>query len=207
MGLFETLRRLLGSTASETEPGARSRSTPAADPDRMYATAPETEESRGETGENETEPAVTGGSDSPGGDEAPPSEPPDVFSYEARECADFWHDYPLDFTVESLAHLDSLVADNWDADRFAGVEPDPAGGPDARTLYGIVQQFGSYVGETLVRDRGGEWKRSGRNRWVVVVSGPDGEATVDVFHHTVESFRESPSFRPLVQRIVEETGV
>ncbi|WP_439025409.1 hypothetical protein [Haloarchaeobius sp. DT45] len=197
MGLLDSLRDLFRSPPSDREPEPEERATPASDPDRMYATPPDDDDTDD-----------FGLPDEPVDErEEPPREPPDAFAYEAQEFVDFWHEYPLDYTVESLGHLDSLVAENWEPAAFAGVEPAPDGGSEARTFYGIVQSLGSYVGETLVRDRDGEWTRTGKNSWAVVVEGRDGQATVDVFRIAAEAFTEAPNFRPLVETIDRETGV
>ncbi|WP_435361193.1 hypothetical protein [Haloarchaeobius sp. DFWS5] len=201
MGLLDSLVRLFRSPpegSDHEEP--QSRSTPAADPDRMYASAPD---DRPDGADDTVE--TSDSDDRPDASDTPPTDPPELFAYEAVECTDFWHDYPLDFTVESLAHLDSLVAENWTDSRFAGVEPDPAGTGDERAFYGVVQQFGSYLGETLVRDCDATWGDAG-NRWVVVVAGPDGEATVDVFRITAEAFSGPPDVRRFVLDVLDETG-
>ncbi|WP_435363027.1 hypothetical protein [Haloarchaeobius sp. DYHT-AS-18] len=197
MGLLDSLRELFGSPPSDREPEPEERATPASDPDRMYATAPDPDDADD-----------FGLPDAPGAaPEQPPREPPEAFAYEAQEFVDFWHEYPLDYSVDSLDHLDSLVAENWDPGAFAGVDPDADGGPEARTLYGLVQSLGSYLGESLVRDVDGEWTEAGSGNWVVVVEGSDGQATIDVFRIATEAFTESPNFRPLVETIERETGI
>ncbi|WP_267642314.1 hypothetical protein [Haloarchaeobius amylolyticus] len=196
MGLLDSLRELFRSPPSDPEPEPAERATPASDPDRMYGTPPDDDDDG------------FGLPDEPGDEpEERPTEPPEAFAYEAQEFVDFWHEYPLDFTLSSLAHLDSLVTENWEPEAFAGVQPTPDGGSDARTFYGIVQSIGSYVGETLVRDCDGEWTEAGSGNWAVVVEGPEGQATVAVFSIAAEAFTDAPHFRSFVEKLERETGV
>jgi hypothetical protein len=173
MGLLDTLRRLLRSSPSDdsTENPA-ARATPASDPDRMYATAPS----------DDDEPAL----DPDGPDR--PSDPPELFADEAAECADFWSDYELDFTSDSLSRLDDAVDERFETRRFVGVEPDADGSADARAFERVVRSFGSYCGETLVRDAGWEWVE--RGDWVVT----DGDETVDPFAVATDAFRSETAF-------------
>lgn len=125
-------------------------------------------------------------------DETPP--PPDLFGHEAEDLAGFWTEYPLDFSPESLRHLDSLVAEHW-----------PAGPDDTAdgVRRGMVVQFGSYFGETLVRNRGGEWTELQPGTWAVVVQGEDGEATVDPFRVARDCLDGAGRFRSLYESVTE----
>lgn len=174
MGLLDTLRRLLRSSPSEESvEDPAERATPASDPDRMYATAPS-------DGDDEPELDPVGS--------AAPSNPPELFAHEAEECADFWSDYDLDFTTDSLARVDDAVDERFERRRFVGVEPDAEGSADARAFERVVRSFGSYCGETLVRDAGWEWAQ--RGDWVVT----DGETTVDPFAVASDAFRSETTF-------------
>jgi hypothetical protein len=168
MGLLDTLRTLLRSSSSDDSiEDPAERATPASDPDRMYATAPS----------DDDQPGLD-----PVGSEQP-SNPPELFAREAEECADFWSDYDLDFTTDSLARLDDAVDERFDSRRFVGVEPDSGGTADARAFERVVRSFGSYCGETLVRDAGWEWVE--RGDWVVT----DGAESVDPFALATDAFR------------------
>ena len=117
-----------------------------------------------------------------------PSNPPELFAREAEECADFWSDYELDFTTDSLARLDDAVDERFESRRFVGVEPAASGSADARAFERAVRSFGSYCGETLVRDAGWEWVEHGD--WHVT----DGDETVDPFAVATDVFRSETSF-------------
>lgn len=75
---------------------------------------------------------------------------------EAVDLAAFWSEYDLNFTADSLARVDDLIAEQWGPDRFEGVE---YGGEDydSEVFTGLVWQIGSYLGEVLLRVNGGEW--------------------------------------------------
>ena len=181
MGLFDRLQSWLRSPP--TEPGdPAQRATPASDPDRMYATPASSDAS----GDGDAGPANRDGR---------PSGPPELFAYEAEECADFWAEYDLDFTTDSLTRLDDAVAERFGEDQFVGVEPDPSGDGDARSFDRIVQSFGSYLGETLVRDCDAEWRH--RDEWVVVDS--TGTDAIRPFAVTVDVFRSERAFTSAVE--------
>lgn len=174
MGLLDTLRRLLGSSPSETSiEDPAERATPASDPVRMYGTAPS------DDGE---EPTL----DTAGGTEQ--LEPPERFARAAEGCADFWGEYDLDFSVDSLARVDDLLDERFETHRFVGLEPDGDGGTEERTFERVVHSFGSYCGETLVRDADWEW--ADRGDWVVT----DGETDVDPFAVAADVFRGETTF-------------
>ena len=174
MGLLDTLRSLLRSSSSDDSvEDPAERATPAADPDRMYATAPSDDDD-----EHDRDPARSG----------QPSNPPELFAREAEECADFWSDYELDFTTDSLARLDDAVDERFESRRFVGVEPAASGSADARAFERAVRSFGSYCGETLVRDAGWEWVE--HDDWHVT----DGDETVDPFAVATDVFRSETSF-------------
>lgn len=175
MGLLDTLRTLLRSSSSSDDSieNPAERATPASDPDRMYATAPSDDGD-----EPDLDPVGA----------ARPSDPPELFAHEAEECADFWSDYDLDFSTDSLARLDDAVDERFESHRFVGVEPDSGGSADARAFERVVRSFGSYCGETLVRGSGWEW--ADRGDWVVT----DGAETVDPFAVATAAFRSETTF-------------
>ncbi|QSG06421.1 hypothetical protein [Halapricum desulfuricans] len=114
----------------------------------------------------------------------PDEDPRAEFVEAATELADFWGEYELDFSLASLARLDDLVAEQWDAERFEDVEFG-ADGYDARVYTETATQLGSYFGEVLVRRHDAVWQQETGTGWTVSVpSGPDSEAagaTVTVF--------------------------
>jgi hypothetical protein len=125
------------------------------------------------------------------------SEPPASFRVAAEEVADHWEDYLLDFTPASLRHLDSLVDTHYGPD---DVDTDPG------TLSGVAVQFGSYFGETLVRSHDGEWQQ-GRLNWSVALTGPEGEATVNVFGVAAGALAEPAAFHETYREVAEEIGL
>ena len=132
-------------------------------------------------------------------DSAP--EPPASFRVAAAEVADHWEDYLLDFTPASLRHLDSLVDTHYgpeDATEAADSDPD--------TLSAVAVQFGSYFGETLVRSHDGEWQQ-GRLNWSVALTGPEGEATVNVFGVVAAALAEPAAFYETYREVAEEVGL
>jgi hypothetical protein len=124
-------------------------------------------------------------------------DPPESFRVAAAQAADYWDDYPLDFTPASLRHLDSLV------DTYYGPD-DVDSDPD--TLSGVAVQFGSYFGETLVRSHDGEWQQ-GRVNWSVALEGPEGEATVNVFGVAAGALAEPAAFYETYEEVASEIGL
>ncbi|WP_254823826.1 hypothetical protein [Haloglomus halophilum] len=128
-------------------------------------------------------------------------DPPESFRVAAEQCADYWDDYPLDFTPQSLRHLDSLV------DTYYGPEDAAdAADSDPEALSGVAVQFGSYFGETLVRSHDGEWQQ-GRLNWSVALEGPDGEATVNVFGVAAGALAEPAAFYETYREVASEIGL
>lgn len=117
--------------------------------------------------------------------DVPDDSPRAEFVEEAVELAEFWSEYDLDVTVESLSRLDDLLEEQWGDDRFEDAE---YGGDDydSEVFTGLVTQIGSYLGEVFVRVHGGEWVHQEGVGWTVdVPAGPGVEAagaTVTVFY-------------------------
>jgi len=134
--------------------------------------------------EAETDDADAGVTDSSEVDMVPEDDPRVEFVEAADELAGFWGEYDLDFALESLTHLDDLVAEQWDAERFEDVKFGDDG-YDADVYTETATQLGSYFGEVLVRQHDGTWQQETGTGWTVAVpSGPDSEAagaTVTVF--------------------------
>ncbi|MFB6223325.1 MAG: hypothetical protein ABEH86_06600, partial [Haloarcula sp.] len=68
----------------------------------------------------------------------------------AVEFADFWGEYDLNFTPESLGRLDDLVAAQWDDERFDESTFGSDASFDDRAFTSVVTELGSYFGEVLV---------------------------------------------------------
>lgn len=136
-------------------------------------------------------------------------EPPARFEREAAELADFWSEHDLDFTPASLERLDDFVDRQWEKDRFRDVETaDDGVHVDELAFQGIVVQLGSYFGETLVRTHeGASWADDEDFGWAVTVDGPEGEATVNVFHVAQDCLREPSKFALTYETVVRESGV
>jgi hypothetical protein len=129
----------------------------------------------------------------------PPADldPPESFRVAAEAVADYWDDHLLDCTPESLRHLDSLVDTHYGPD---DAESDPG------TLSEEAVRFGSYFGETLVRSHDGEWQQGGLN-WSVVLEGPEGEATVNVFAVAAGALAEPAAFYETYREVATEIGL
>lgn len=124
-------------------------------------------------------------------------DPPESFRVAAEQVVDYWDDYPLDFTPGSLRHLDSLVDTYYGPD---DVDSDP------EALSGVAVQFGSYFGETLVRSLDGDWQQ-GRLNWSVALTGPEGEATVNVFGVAAGALAEPAAFHGTYTEVANEIGL
>lgn len=165
MGLFDSIRRTLGGDDSSTD-----ESTAGADD--------ATDDSAADDG-----PAVTDSTEMD----------PDEFRERAEAVAA--RSSELDFTVESLARLDTAVAQQYDGETVSG-------GAEETAYTANTVRFGSYLGEVLVRDLDGIWVRD--DGWGVTVAGPDEELTVAVFDVAARSFADEPVFAAVVERLETE---
>ncbi|MUV90350.1 hypothetical protein GJ629_10930 [Halapricum sp. CBA1109] len=117
--------------------------------------------------------------------DVPEDSPRAEFLASATELVEFWGEYDLDYTVESLGRLDELIDEQWGPERFEDVE---YGGEDydSEVYTEVVTQVGSYLGEVFVRVHDGEWVEAEEVGWTVdVPAGPDAAAAgagVTVFH-------------------------
>lgn len=98
----------------------------------------------------------------------------------AEEVAAYWSDFDLDFSPGSLARLDTLVDDEWDADRFRSARFGDRDA-DSHVYTELVRHFGSYYGEVLIRDFDAEWTSDPDLGTVVDVAGQGGTAVANVF--------------------------
>jgi len=117
-------------------------------------------------------------------EDIPEDDPRAEFVAQAEDLVEFWGEYDLDYSLESLTNLDDLVDEQWDPERFEDVE---FGGDDydSQVFTDTVTQLGSYFGEVLVREQDATWQQETGVGWTITVpSGPESEAagaTVTVF--------------------------
>ena len=112
---------------------------------------------------------------------------------EAEEFVSFWSEHDLDYTPGSLDRLDTLVADEWDDDRFDDATFGSTETFDDRAFTSVTNELGSYFGEVLVRELDGEWTDATENE-SVVVEGPSGKLAIPVFRVAQTALREYPVF-------------
>ncbi len=115
------------------------------------------------------------------------------YASEAEAFVSFWNEHDLDYTPDSLARLDDLVAAEWDDDRFDDAEFGSEATFDDRAFTSVSRELGSYFGEVLVRELDGEWTDETTND-SVVVTGPDGPLAIPVFRVAGTSLKERPVF-------------
>lgn len=125
----------------------------------------------------------SGGSDDGAADAVDPAELTPADFRERAEAMTGRSDVPtLDFTVESLGPLDELAAGPPSAvDRVA---------------------YGSYLGETILREFGGEWVDE--DGWHVAVELPDDRTTIAVFDAAKMSIAKEPVFEKVAARLDAE---
>lgn len=114
---------------------------------------------------------------------------PSILRERAVEATDRWSAYDLDFTVASLDRLDDVAREHApSSDRDpTSYDHQPAGG---------ILEAGSYLGEVVARQFGGEW--TWNDRWTVTVFGSASAGTIPVFDVAARSFHARPQFRECV---------
>jgi hypothetical protein len=124
---------------------------------------------------------------------------PTDFRNKAVDAVQQWDATDLNFSLASLPRLDTF------ADRQGAVldvmhedRGDDADIARMHTAYTI--QAGSYFGEVLVREAGGDWTRSGE-AWAVQVPTGSDETIVDVFEVAAHSFAEQPVFTETARQL------
>lgn len=123
--------------------------------------------------------------------------PPQSFREDAEELAEFWAEHDLDFSPESLVRLDAFVDNQWEKDRFHGLDERAEDGVhmDQLVFHGVVEQLGSYFGETLVRTYdGAEWIEDENFGWAVEVEDDEESLLSNVFHVAKDCLREPSKF-------------
>jgi hypothetical protein len=124
---------------------------------------------------------------------------PTDFRNKAVDAVQQWDATDLNFSLSSLPRLDTF------ADRQGAVldvmHEDRGDDTDiARMHTGYTIQAGSYFGEVLVREAGGDWTRAGE-AWAVQVPTGESETIVDVFEVAAHSFAEGPIFVETVREL------
>ena len=125
------------------------------------------------------------------------------YAEEAAGFVDFWSEHNLDYSPESLSRLDSLVAAEWDDDRFDDATFGSEATFDDRAFTSVAMELGSYFGEVLVRDLDAEWRDETANDGVVVES-PDGALAIPVFRVAGTSLRQAPVFAKSYESLLED---
>ncbi|MFB6180065.1 MAG: hypothetical protein ABEI77_10115 [Halorientalis sp.] len=118
---------------------------------------------------------------------------PDEIREDAVAFAATWPGHDLDFSPESLARLDNLVAEEYPADDVPDVRLSAATAADTGYLAARVIEAGGYFAEVLRRTVGGRWDESD-DGLAFVVSGQAGEQRVDPAAVATECFRGEDSF-------------
>ncbi|SDE91764.1 ICP22 family protein [Halorientalis regularis] len=148
---------------------------------------------------------LVSGDDEPG-DDADAAAPerrdptPTTFRNKAADAVADWDAHELDYSLDSLSRLDDF-ADKQGAKLDVMHDEGDDDVADLHTRYTI--QAGSYLGEVLVRQRGGEWVEDGE-RWAVSLEYEGEPATVDVFELAGHSFAEEPVFGEVADRFTED---
>ncbi|WP_424017270.1 hypothetical protein ACOZ4N_15490 [Halorientalis pallida] len=148
---------------------------------------------------------LVSGDDEPG-DDADAAAPerrdptPTTFRNKAADAVADWDAHELDYSLDSLSRLDDFAAKQGAKLDVMHDEGDDTVA-DLHTRYTI--QAGSYLGEVLVRQRGGEWVEDGE-RWAVSLEYEGDPATVDVFELAGHSFAEEPVFGEVADRFTED---
>lgn len=130
---------------------------------------------------------------------------PEDFRAEAADLADRYEDENLDFSVDSLSRLDEVAAVQGEMLEVLGVEVEDEGFL-ARMESGDALQFGSYLGEVLIRAFDGYWEHDGDD-WGVAVPVGDETVSVAVFDAAVRSVVDEPVFADVAQSLAESVEI
>jgi len=127
------------------------------------------------------------------------------YAEEAAGFVSFWNERDLDYTPESLARLDALVAAEWDAERFEDATFGDEATFDDRAFTSVSTELGSYFGEVLVRDLDAEWSDE-TDMDSVVVDGPDGPLAIPVFRIAGTSLKQRSMFVHSYESLLSDLG-
>ncbi len=112
----------------------------------------------------------------------------DSFAKWAGECVKLVDEktgVKLDYSLESLKNLDAVVS---------RLKPEDPGEFQSELLGAYIVLTGSYLGEVLVRSRGGKWEKTGSPLgWAVKL----GVREIDVFQIAFESVSQPDRFSRL----------
>jgi len=114
----------------------------------------------------------------------------------AEDLADRWPAYDLDFTVESLDRLDTLLEAELDRDRFVDVELGDESDQESMLLTAHVVGVAGYLAEVLRRQRGADWDDMGR--MVLVVEHDDSRTRIDPIEVAIAAVRARGSLTAAV---------
>lgn len=123
---------------------------------------------------------------------------PTAFRNSAVDAVDQWSDYGLDFSLDSLARLDSLATAQGPAIDVVREERGENAAAKRHMAYTI--QAGSYLGETLARRCDGRWVQDG-DTWSVRIAEGEAAFDVDIFDIAAHSFAEEPAFGEVRDRL------
>jgi hypothetical protein len=130
---------------------------------------------------------------------------PAAFREQARELAEVWTEYGLDFSPASLPQLDQLLADRAaDADRMR-VELD-----DGRTatVAPIAASVACYFAEVFLRAYDARWVEDEDYRWALAIPTPrGGEVRLNAFGIAHEGLADVPRFAVTHDALVVEIGL
>jgi hypothetical protein len=129
----------------------------------------------------------------------------------AAALADDWPGYDLDRSVASLAHLDALVAREFDR---SGGHREYDGGPltlppDAQLSIptdGSVERFGGYLAAVLREHHDAAWRVEGGDA-TLVVDGPTDTVELDPGTVAVACFAGESSFVDAYARVAADAGL
>lgn len=129
----------------------------------------------------------------------------------AATLAEDWPAYDLDRSVTSLAHLDTLVAREFDR---SGGDREYAGDPltlppDAMLSIptdGSVERFGGYLAAVLRHHHGATWRVDGDDA-TLVVEGPADTVELDPWTVAVACFAGESSFVDAYARVAADAGL
>lgn len=117
---------------------------------------------------------------------------PRFFKHCSAECVEWFYSMelkPINYTSESLMELDKIIDAHWPRELFKEISIDSEE-PQSIILLRLVLMTGSYLGEVLVRNLGGQWERTEDLGWHIRLE----DARINVFNIAENSFRESSNF-------------
>lgn len=124
---------------------------------------------------------------------------PAYFADQTEELIEFWGEYDLDFSPDSLVRVEALIETHYGGDHFADAEFGEEDHVRSLSLTGFTMQFGSYFGEVLIREFGGEWVDD--DGWHLAVDADPAPVSVAVFAVAHDSLVEEPELVTAYERV------